>query len=60
MSTHAACAIRVTVFSTEGKFRPVSNFTELQAPTLAACSYVLMRISQAVACKVFVTDSRVP
>ena len=38
----AACAGRVTIFSTGGKFRPVSNFTELHALTLAARSYALL------------------
>ena len=33
---YAACAVRVTIFSTGGTFRPVSNFTELHALTLAA------------------------
>ena len=31
----AACAIHVTIFSTGGKFRLVSNFTELHTLTLA-------------------------
>ena len=34
--------VRVTIFSTGGKFQPVSNFTELHALTLAACSYALL------------------
>ena len=37
-----ACAVRVTIFSMGGKFRPVSNFTELHALALAARSYVLL------------------
>ena len=37
----AACPVRVTIFSTGGKFQPVSNFTELHALTLAARSYAL-------------------
>ena len=39
---NAACAGRVTVFSTGGKFGPVLNFTELHALTLAARSYALL------------------
>ena len=39
---NAACAGHVTIFSTGGKFRPVSNFTWLHALTLAARSYVLL------------------
>ena len=35
MSMHS-CAVHVTIFSTHGKFQPVSNFTELHALTLAA------------------------
>ena len=34
-------AVRVTIFSTGGKFRPVSNFTGLRDLTLAACMCVL-------------------
>ena len=34
----------VTIFSTGSKFRPVSNFMELHAPTLAARSYALLII----------------
>ena len=33
---YATCAVRVTIFSTGSKFRPVSNFTELYTLTLAA------------------------
>ena len=39
---NTACAGRVTIFSTGGKFRPVSNFTWLHALTLAARSYALL------------------
>ena len=39
---YTACAVRVTIFSTGSKFRPVSNFTELHAFTLAARSYALL------------------
>ena len=39
---NTAWAIRVTVFSTAGNFRPVSNFMELHALTLAARSYALL------------------
>ena len=38
---YAACTVRVTIFSTGSKFRPVSNFTELNNLTLAARSYAL-------------------
>ena len=37
-----SCAVRVTIFSTGGKFRPVSNFTELHALTQASHSYALL------------------
>ena len=37
---YAACAVCVTIFSTGGKFRPVSNFTELHALTLVVHSYM--------------------
>ena len=40
----SGCAVRVTIFSTGGKFRPVSNFTELHAHTLVARSYALLYI----------------
>ena len=40
---NAACTGRVTIFSAGGKFRPVLNFTQLHALTLAACSYALLR-----------------
>ena len=45
MSTRS-CAVRVTIFSTGGKFRPVSNFTELHTLTLAACFYALLYYAQ--------------
>ena len=38
---YTACPVRVTIFSTGGKFQPVSNFTELHTLTLAARSYAL-------------------
>ena len=41
-TTAYVCAVRVTIFSTSGKFQPVSNFTELHALTLAARCYVLL------------------
>ena len=34
------------IFSTDGKFCPVSNFTELHALTLAACSYAVLFIER--------------
>ena len=39
---YAACAVHDTIFSTGGKFQPVSNFTELHALTVATRSYVLL------------------
>ena len=39
---YVACTVHVTNFSTGGKFRPVSNFAELHALTLAARSYALL------------------
>ena len=39
---YAACAVCVTIFSTGGKFRPVSTFMELHTLTLAARSYALL------------------
>ena len=42
MHTQHACAVRATLSSTGDKFRPVSNFTELHALTLAARSYTLL------------------
>ena len=41
MSTRS-CLVHVTIFSTHGKFRLVSNFMELHTLTLAARSYALM------------------
>ena len=37
-------AVRVTIFITGGKVRPVSNFMELHALTLAARSYALLML----------------
>ena len=37
-----SCAVRVTIFSTGGRFRLVSRFTELHTLTQAARSYVLL------------------
>ena len=39
---YTAHAGRVTIFSTGGKFRPVSKFTELHSLALAARSYALL------------------
>ena len=39
---NAACTVCVTIFSTGGKFQPVSNFTQLHALPLAARSYALL------------------
>ena len=39
---NAACAVRVTIFSPGSKFRPVLDFTLLQAFTLATRSYALL------------------
>ena len=39
MCMHAACRVHVIIFSTGGKFQPVSNLMELHALTLAARSY---------------------
>ena len=39
---YAACIVCVTIFSTSGKFRLVSNFTELDTLTQAARSYALL------------------
>ena len=44
MHAYAASAVCVTIFSTGGKFQPVSNSTELHALTPAACSYALLVI----------------
>ena len=35
---YATCVVRVTIFSTDGKFRPVWNCTELHTLTPAARS----------------------
>ena len=48
MSMHS-CAVCATIFSTRGKFRPVSNFTKLHALTLAAllmrsCPLVILKV----------------
>ena len=42
-------------FSTGGKFRPVSNFTELHALTLAAHSYALLPIYKTVSAHLLLT-----
>ena len=39
---YTACAVCVTIFSTGSKFQLVSNFKELHALTLPACSYALL------------------
>ena len=39
---YTVCTVHVTIFSADGKFRPVSDFTELHGLTLAACSCVLL------------------
>ena len=39
---YTTSAVGVTIFSIGGKFRPVSNFTELHALTLAVHSYALL------------------
>ena len=41
---YAACPVHVTICSTGGKFRPVSNLMELHAVTLATCSYALLAL----------------
>ena len=38
----AHACVAALVFSTGGKFRPVSIFTQLHALTLVACSYALL------------------
>ena len=41
---YTACTVCVTIFSSGGKFRPVSNFTELQLllqPPVFTCSCIL-------------------
>ena len=42
LATLTFYAVRVTIFSTGGKFRPVSIFMELHALTLVARSYALL------------------
>ena len=42
INIYASCAVCVTIFSTGGKFHPVSIFTLLHALTLVAHSYVLL------------------
>ena len=42
LGTRLAKYVFATIFTTGGKFRPVSKFTELHARTLAARSYVLL------------------
>ena len=42
---YAACIVRVTTFSTGGKFQPVSNFTESHTLTQATRSYTLLQYS---------------
>ena len=39
---YTACTVRVTIFSTGGKVRPVSSFTELYTLTQATRSYALL------------------
>ena len=39
---YTACTVRVTIFSTGGKFCLISNFVGLHVLTLAAHSYVLL------------------
>ena len=39
---YAACAVCVTIYSTGGKFQPVSICTKLHALTLATRSYALL------------------
>ena len=39
---YAACAVCVTIFSTGGKFRSISNFEKLHALTLATHSHALL------------------
>ena len=42
INIYAACTMRVTIFSTGGKFRPFSIFMYLHVLTLVARSYVLL------------------
>ena len=43
---HVRLAVHVTIFNTGGKFRRVSNFTELHALTLPTRSYALLWLLQ--------------
>ena len=46
---YVACTVHVTIFSTGGKFCPVSNFVQLHALPLATCScaeYISATFSQ--------------
>ena len=54
---NAACAGRITIFSTGGKFHPGSNFTELHTLTLATCSYALLQYAT-LSCYVNVSNLR--
>ena len=40
-----SCVVHVTIFITDGKFRPVSIFTYLHAFTLVARSYALLLLA---------------
>ena len=42
LTFYAACAVRVTIFITGGKFCPVSIFMLLHALTLVARTYVVL------------------
>ena len=39
---YAACAVRVTIFNSGGKFQPISNFTKLHTLTPAAHFHTLL------------------
>ena len=39
---YAACAVRVTIFSTDSKMQPVFNFTEVHTLTLATRSHAFL------------------
>ena len=43
LTFYTACGVRVSIFSTGGKFRHVSIFTQLHALTLVPYSYVLLQ-----------------
>ena len=45
LTFYAVCIVHVTIFSTGGKFRPVSIFTQLHALTLVARSYALLLLA---------------